>query len=66
MGVERNRRTHCPQGHELGGKNLYVNKTNGSRVCRQCRRDSQRRCNEFLRARARRREQLLARQVVAE
>jgi hypothetical protein len=30
-------KTHCPQGHEYAGENLYV-KPNGSRVCRICQR----------------------------
>ena len=29
--------THCPQGHEYSGVNLYIN-PKGDRVCRACRR----------------------------
>lgn len=36
------KRTHCSIGHELAGKNLYVD-PRGYRECRQCRRDNVRR-----------------------
>lgn len=35
------RKTHCHQGHELNGANLYVN-PDGGRVCRVCARERQR------------------------
>ena len=35
-------RTHCPQGHPYSGDNLYVKPT-GSRECRTCHRDYERR-----------------------
>ena len=34
-------RTHCPQGHEYAGANLYV-QSNGRRQCRTCHADRQR------------------------
>lgn len=37
--------THCPQGHEYSGDNLYI-KPNGHRECRQCVRDSGKRYRE--------------------
>lgn len=39
--------THCPQGHEYSGENLYV-KPNGRRECRECVRESGRRYREKL------------------
>ncbi len=36
------RKTHCPQNHPYDGDNLYIN-PNGSRVCRECVRQSMRR-----------------------
>jgi hypothetical protein len=30
------RRTHCPQGHEYGGDNLWVRPRDGRRECRAC------------------------------
>lgn len=30
-------KTHCPQGHEYSGDNLYVVPSSGHRHCRQCR-----------------------------
>ena len=35
-------KTHCPQGHAYESENLYVY-PNGSRCCRECRREIQRR-----------------------
>lgn len=32
-------KTHCPYGHPLAGENLYVQPSNGARVCRTCVRD---------------------------
>jgi hypothetical protein len=29
-------KTHCTRGHELTGDNLYIAKTSGARVCREC------------------------------
>lgn len=29
-------RTHCPDGHPLSGENLYVRKSDNSRLCRTC------------------------------
>jgi hypothetical protein len=37
--------THCPQGHEYAGENLYVH-PDGRRNCRICTRESRRRYNE--------------------
>ena len=34
--------THCPQGHEYAGENLYVN-PQGARICRECQRERDRR-----------------------
>lgn len=31
-------RTHCPRGHEMTGDNVYMNKNDGIRRCRKCRR----------------------------
>lgn len=31
------RKTHCAQGHELAGDNLYIAPKNGKRGCRVCR-----------------------------
>ena len=31
-------KTHCKRGHPYSGDNLYLDKTNGKRQCRQCRR----------------------------
>lgn len=36
-------RTHCPYGHPLSGENLYVQPSNGGRLCRICIRDRSRR-----------------------
>jgi hypothetical protein len=41
--IERGRhyhanKTHCPYGHEYNPTNTYT-RTNGSRECRQCRRE---------------------------
>lgn len=36
------RKTHCMRGHPLWGENLYVIPSTGGRVCRTCRRTSQR------------------------
>lgn len=41
-GKNNSDKTHCPQGHHYTGDNLYVNPA-GSRVCRTCLADSQRR-----------------------
>jgi len=29
-------KTHCPQGHEYQGENLYVRPSDGARMCRAC------------------------------
>lgn len=29
-------KTHCPKGHPYAGANLYINPTNGQRVCKRC------------------------------
>ena len=39
------KKTHCPQGHEYSGNNLYV-KPNGSRGCRECHKTEERRRRE--------------------
>ena len=39
------RKTHCPQGHEYAGENLYVGPT-GNRRCRACDREKRRRYRE--------------------
>lgn len=31
-------RTQCPRGHDLTGDNVYINKNDGVRRCRKCRR----------------------------
>lgn len=31
-------KTHCKNGHELSGDNLYINKITGARRCRTCKR----------------------------
>lgn len=36
------KKTHCPQGHEYSGSNLYIS-PNGKRSCRLCGRDKMRR-----------------------
>lgn len=36
------RRTHCAKGHDYETGGFYVSKTDGSRVCRTCQRDSKR------------------------
>ncbi len=38
-----NYRGHCKNGHEWSEKTAYTNKTSGSRICRACRADSQKR-----------------------
>ena len=45
------RKTHCPHGHEYGGNNLYI-KPSGARVCRTCKRktDRERRKTKSLRS----------------
>ena len=35
-------KTHCPQGHPYSGENLYIQPSNGGRICRACLRASQR------------------------
>ena len=35
-------KTHCPQGHEYAGENLYV-RTSGERECLECKRERDRR-----------------------
>jgi hypothetical protein len=30
------RKTHCINGHELSGKNVYIRRDNGGRCCREC------------------------------
>lgn len=30
------RKTHCPEGHEFAGDNLYIHPTTGSWICRTC------------------------------
>lgn len=30
------RKTHCPSGHPYSGENLYVRKSDGARICREC------------------------------
>ena len=37
------RKTHCKRGHPLSGDNLYIIPSTGSRVCRVCDRERQRR-----------------------
>jgi hypothetical protein len=32
------RATHCPKGHPYAGDNLYIQPSNGSRLCRECNR----------------------------
>lgn len=39
-------RTHCPQGHEYAGDNLYVNPA-GRRICRTCQRVAARKYNGY-------------------
>ena len=36
-------KTHCPQGHEYAGANLYQNPTTGKRHCRTCRKNHRKR-----------------------
>jgi hypothetical protein len=31
-------RTQCPRGHEMTADNVYINKNDGTRRCRECRR----------------------------
>ena len=38
-------KTHCPQGHEYAGENLYLHPS-GQRVCRECQREHHRRWRE--------------------
>jgi recombinational DNA repair protein (RecF pathway) len=39
-------KTHCDHNHEFTPENTYVNPTTGSRVCRACARENQRRLRE--------------------
>lgn len=41
-GSANRRKTHCPQGHEYSGENIYMQISNGrrSRSCMICRRDA--------------------------
>ena len=43
------KKTHCINGHELIGKNLYINKSSGQRVCKICRRSCQNRLRRIAR-----------------
>lgn len=36
------RKTHCNHGHPLSGDNLHISATTGERICKACRRVSQR------------------------
>jgi hypothetical protein len=40
---KRRQATHCQRGHELVGHNLMIKKSNGTRECRACKYESQRR-----------------------
>lgn len=40
--VRNARKTHCPQGHELSGENLFVKNNGVSRACRECQRKAAR------------------------
>jgi len=43
-GVNRNReKTHCPKGHPLSGNNVYIQKGTGTRSCKICRLEANRR-----------------------
>lgn len=44
-------RTHCPQGHEYSGDNLYVNPNTGWRLCKECGRAASRVYSRARRAR---------------
>lgn len=44
------RKTHCPKGHPYSGENLKVNAA-GSRVCRECRNEINRRYRERVKLR---------------
>lgn len=37
--AENAKKTHCPQGHQYAGDNLYVQPATGMRFCRTCARD---------------------------
>lgn len=37
------RKTHCPNGHEYAGENLYVNPNTGYRLCLACQRNAENR-----------------------
>lgn len=41
-------RTHCPQGHEYSGSNLYIRPDRRGRMCRACRDDATRRRRDAL------------------
>lgn len=36
-------KTHCPQGHPYSGDNLYIQASNGGRMCKECKRQRNRR-----------------------
>lgn len=36
-------KSHCPKGHPYSGDNLYINPKSGSRSCRECMREANRR-----------------------
>jgi hypothetical protein len=38
MGIRNKRKSHCPNGHEYAGSNLYVT-SNGWRQCHECRKN---------------------------
>lgn len=40
IGLFSSSKTHCPQGHEYQGENLYVNPNTGRRTCRSCHREN--------------------------
>ena len=44
VGITANnvKKTHCPQGHEYSGKNLYI-QPDGRRVCKECNRNKAKR-----------------------
>lgn len=46
----RDEQTHCPSGHEMSVPNTY-HRPDGARICRECRRASQRVAKENARAR---------------
>lgn len=46
LGEMQAAKTHCPEGHEYTPENTYITPSQGSRVCRTCRREHRRSSRE--------------------